>query len=97
MSSVDLDAMPPHILLFCLHMKRYSFNICHAPSKLLYAADILSTVPIASKYVVDEAENLESAIEAFIAASTSHLPATSTQLEQFRKAQSEGKPYRMFS
>jgi len=92
----DLDAMPPHILHFHLRMMRYSFNICHVPRKLLYVADTLSRAPVAPKSDVDDAENLESATEAFITAVVSQLPATSTRLELLCKAQSEDKTLQNF-
>ena len=89
MSSNNLDAMPLHILRFCLRMMGHSFHICHVPGKLLYVANTLFRAPVSSESTDDDAENLEGATEAFTSAVVLHLPATLTHLEQLRTSQSE--------
>ena len=57
----------------------------------MHVANTLSIAPVAPKSDVDDAENLEGATEVFITAVVLQLPATTTRLEQLRKAQSEEK------
>ena len=91
LSSNDLDAVPPRVLRFRLRLMRYSFTICHVPSKYLYTADMLSRSPSPTMNNDTESEELETSAELFISTVVSQLPATSNHLKALSTAQLEDK------
>ena len=65
---------------------QFNYTISHVPGKLLYTADTLSCTPVdpADKTVIVDVET-----EMFIQAVISHLPVSTSRLEDFSKAQKE--------
>ena len=81
-----LDRLPPRIVRFRLRLMQFNYTISHVPGKLLYTADTLSRAPVdpADKTVIADAET-----EMFVQAVISHLPVSTSRLEDFCKAQKE--------
>ena len=84
LSTKNLDNLPPRILRFRLRLARYDYGIQHVPGKLLYTADTLSRAPT----VGVNSLLLQEEVELFIEGVTGNLPATSNQLEAYKRAQS---------
>ena len=84
LSTKHLDHLPPCVLRFRLRLARFNYTIMHTPGKLLYTADTLSCTPQTTEDhdLLDEAES-------FVEAIVSTLPATTQQLDAYRKAQAD--------
>ena len=82
LSTKHQDHLPPRVLRFHLRLARFNYTIMHTPVKLLYTADTLSRTPQPTEDhdLLDEAES-------FVEAIVSTLPATTQQLDAYRKAQ----------
>ena len=46
LNTKHLDALPPRVLWFRLRLVKFNYSVFHVPGKLLYAADVLSRVPM---------------------------------------------------
>ena len=83
MSWVEL----PRILRFRLRLARFDYTVQHVPGKLLYTADTLSRAPLDTED--EETTEFPAEVEAFVDCVIQSLPATSRQLENYRRAQAE--------
>ena len=83
LSTKHLDDLP-RVLRFRLRLARFNYTIMHTAGKLLYTADTLSHVPQPTEDhdLLDEAES-------FVEVIVSTLPATTQQLDAYRKAQAD--------
>ena len=63
-----LDSLPPRILRFRLRLDKFDYTIYHLPGKELYAADFLSSAPLAKVNSVNL--ELQEEVEAFVGAVT---------------------------
>ena len=72
----QLDSLPPRVLRFRLRLMRFSYSIQHVPGKLLYAADTLSRTPLRDNNTDPQTLEKQCETEIFVAAFTSHLPAS---------------------
>ena len=84
LSTKNLDNLPPRVLRFQLRLARYNYDIQHVPGKLLYTADTLSRAPVKDVYSLQ----LQDEVELFIESVADNLPASSKQLEPYKRAQS---------
>ena len=84
LSTKHLDNLPPRVLRFRLRLARYDYGIQHVPGKLLYTADTLLRTPIAGVNSLV----LQEEVEMFIDGVADNLPASSNQMEIYRRAQS---------
>lgn len=83
LSMKSLNALPPHIIRFCLHLSSFTQSVVHVPGKLLYTADTLSRAPLDS--LID---SVEEGVEDLGYAVVAALPASPHTLDVYRKAQS---------
>ena len=84
LSTKNLDHLPPRVLRFRLRLARYNYDIQHVPGKLLYTADTLSRAPVKEMYSLQ----LQDEVELFIESVADNLPASTKQLEAYKRAQS---------
>ena len=84
LSTKHLDNLTPRVLRFRLRLARYSYSIQHVPGKLLYTADTLSRAPVKEVHSLQLLDEVESFIESVAV----NLPASSNQLEAYKRAQS---------
>ena len=84
LSTKNLDNLPPRVLRFRLRLARYNYDIQHVPGKLLYTADTLSRAPAKEMYSLQ----LQDEVELFIESVEDNLPASTKQLEAYKRAQS---------
>jgi len=87
LNSKQLDDLPPRILRFRLRMARFDYTVHHVPGKFMYTADTLSRAPVSQ--VDEECLELQTEVEAFLDSVVQSLPATTHQLETYRRAQTE--------
>lgn len=85
LSTANLTNLPPRVLRFRLRLSRFSYGITHVPGKLLYTADTLSRAPTTQV----TAEGEEVAMESFVQAILSSLPASEARLKEYSKGQEE--------
>ena len=81
-----LDSLPPRILRFRLRLDRFDYTIEHVPGKELYTADTLSRAPTGIPPSSSDSA-LEQLAELLAIENITHLPASASRLEIYRKAQ----------
>ena len=79
----NLNSLPPRVLRFRLRLDQFDYHIIHVPGKELYTADMLSRAPLS--YYGDQ--KLQEEAESLMEMCVDHLPANSSRLDEFRKAQ----------
>ena len=78
--------MPPRTVRFRLRLMQFNYTISHVPGKLLYTADTLSRAPVDS---AEKTALVDTETEMFVQAVISHLPVSTSRLDNFCKAQND--------
>lgn len=70
-----MDALPPRIQRFRMHLMRYSYTIFHTPGKSLTSADTLSCAPLTNA-VTRSDNNLMEKTNIYVDSMLENLPTS---------------------